>query len=763
MIEVFVAYASGNDFHGSMIRKACEGASTPSRKLLPWSDRDTSGFPIAQSVEDWIERADSFIGDVSTVNDNVTFEVGLAIGLGKPCRFIRSTHVDFTPTKNIGLLDTLGHDEYGYESQLERTLKKNDTSSRWPDVPKLKNQPLFVLQPPTPLDWSVRLNSAVKKTARLRFRGFNPSEISRLSALEAYEQVMSSYGVISCWSPGQGEEARRNNQRASFVHGLAKGRGIPCLLIAREGEALPLDLNDIATRWKELSDFDKIISRFRDEVADLQNDFIETKSDRGNILDQVTCGDPTAENEAAGLSQYFLETEGFQKALNGEASVLVGRKGSGKTAVFIRVRDRTRTDKSNIIIDLIPDGYQLVKMKEYILDQLGHGARKEVISAFWEYVLWLEIAYKLIEKDEQKAYRDPALLVKFEKLQALFNDRVDTGAGDFSERLKRLTSSIVARFEAHKDDGQDIKDLKSSHVLRIIYGEDIKNLRATVLDYLRIKGFVFFMVDNLDRFWTPGGFTDDDALIVVGLIESMQEITRKFRNNGLDFRWSIFVRSDVYEFLVRGMADYGKLAVQSLEWSDRDLLKVMFERRVLSAFSNTTVGWRDLWGTVSDAYVSGKPVLDFLVDGSLMRPRYLIRLFETARRRAITFGRSRIVEQDYSSALKELGWQVIEDLDREIADLIPNGSDLLFEIIHAGEGLTVDKFRYVASKKLTDPESVNRLLEVMLWNGSLGVCQNGQPKYIFDCGYKRQYLTALIEADSDARLYLHPTLRAALA
>lgn len=763
MIEVFVAYASGNEYQGSLIRKACEATSTTSRKLLPWSDRDTSGFPIAQSVEDWIDRADSFIGDVSSVNDNVTFEIGLAIGLGKPCRFIRSTHTDFRAVKQIGLLDTLGHDEYGLQNQLEKALRKKDYSSRWPDVPKLRNQPLFILQPPAPTDWSLRLTSAVKKTARLRFRGFNPSEISRLSALEAYEQVISSYGVISCWLPGETEECIRNNQRASFVFGVARGRGIPCLLIAKEGDALPLDLNDIATRWEDLSDFEKIIGRFRDHVADLQNDFIETKSDRGNILDQVTCGDPTAENEASGLSQYFLETEGYQKALNGDASVLVGRKGSGKTAVFLRVRDRTRTDKSNIIIDLIPEGYQLVKMKEYILDQLGHGARKEVISAFWEYVLWLEIAYKLIEKDQQRAYRDPVLLEKFQKLEALFNDRVDTGTGDFSERLKRLTSSIIARFQGSTAEVGPLGDLKSSHVLRIIYGEDIKNLRSTVLEYLRIKGFVFFMVDNLDRFWTPGGFTDDDALIVVGLIESMQEITRKFRHKGLDFRWSIFVRSDVYEFLVRGMADYGKLSVQSLEWSDRDLLKIMFEKRVISAFPSTSVQWRDLWGTISDAYVDGKPVLDFIVDGSLMRPRYLIRLFETARRRAITFGRTKITEVDYNAALKELGWQVIEDLDREIADLIPNGSDILFEIINAGDNLTASKFRYVASKKLSTPEAVERLLEVMLWNGSLGVCQNGQAKYIFDCGYKRQYLTALIEADNDVDLHLHPTLKAALA
>ena len=403
MIEVFVAYASGNKYHGDMLRRCCSEASTNSRKLLPWSDRDTSGFSIAQSVESWLERADSFIGDISIVNDNVTYEIGYAIGLGKPVRLIRSNHTDFKPAKDIGLLDTLGHETYGMDSALSRLLRKGDHSAKWSDVPKNRDLPVFILQPPSPMDWSLRLTSSIKKVARLRFRSFNPWEISRLSASEAYEQATSSYGVIASWIQGDGEEIARNNQRAALIYGLARARGIPALLIAPDDLALPLDLQENATRWKSYSDFDRISHAFRDRVADLQNDFIESRPAGANLLSQVNCGDPTAENEATELRNYFLETDGYQRALNGEANILVGRKGSGKTAVFLQVRDKTRANKENIVIDLIPDGHQLIKLKEFILDHLSLGARKEVVSAFWEYVLWLEIAYKLLEKDQQRA------------------------------------------------------------------------------------------------------------------------------------------------------------------------------------------------------------------------------------------------------------------------------------------------------------------------------------------------------------------------
>lgn len=85
-----------------------------------------------------------------------------------------------------------------------------------------------------------------------------------------------------------------------------------------------------------------------------------------------------------------------------------------------------------------------------------------------------------------------------------------------------------------------------------------------------MKGFVLFLFDNLDRFWTPDGFDEDDALIVVGLTESMQEISKKFRRKSLDFRWAIFVRSDVYEFLIRGMADYASYRSKASSGSIED-------------------------------------------------------------------------------------------------------------------------------------------------------------------------------------------------
>lgn len=761
MTRVFLAYASGNDFHNTVICDSATAASSNDRLITPWSEKDTSGQQISKSVETWISESDGFIADISLVNMNVTYEVGYAIGLRKPVRLIRSSHTAFNKIQEIGLLSSLGHDSYDFQPKLTALLKKKEISPGWPLPSRNKDQPIFVLQPPDPTDWSRQAISAVKKVARLKFRGFNPAEISRLNASEAFEHTAVSFGVIVFWVDSLDLKAQRNNQRASFIYGLARGLEIPVLLIAHESSQLPLDLHDSASRWGRMGDIDGLIASFRDNVADEIVQYTgSAPGGRPSTLADLDFGDPVAENEQSQLSEFFVETNPYKRALAGDAHVLVGRKGSGKSAVFLRVRDKCRSNKQNIVVDLMPEGYQLIKLKKFILDRLSFGTRKEVVAAFWEYILWLEIAYKILEKDQQRAKYDSELLAKYQALETLFRRRVDTGQGDFSERLGLLSDNIVSRFSESYSVDDEAAVLKSSEVLQIIYGEDLARLRDSVLDYLRLKGFVLFLFDNLDRVWTPGGFTEDDATILIGLVEAMQEISRKFTKRAYDFRWVLFVRSDVYEFLISGMADYGKLSTYSLEWADRDQMIELFKQRLIISERNDSrsVGLDE----ISTGHVQGRPTLEFLVDGSLMRPRYLIRLFETARRRALTLNRSKISEPDYLFALKELGWQVLEDLDREIVDIIPDGQNFLFEILDHQNDLTPEKLRYLAGKTISDPQLIEKLIDVMVWNGSLGVRVSNGDKYIFNTGYKRQYIASIIRANPQAELLIHPTLSAAI-
>jgi hypothetical protein len=302
--------------------------------------------------------------------------------------------------------------------------------------------------------------------------------------------VAQSFGIVIVWHPDSAPEAFRQNQRASFAVGVAKGMDIPFLLLARTSARLPLDLDELATRWSTISDIDPAMRDFREEVADAQQSYVDVRLVKARYLDIVHCGDPAAENEAVQLDTYFLETEQFRLTLAGDLNLILGRKGSGKTAIFIQVRDKIRANKNNIVIDLAPEGCQLVKFKESILRQLSHGTRKEFLAAFWEYIVWLEIAYKLLEKDERRVKHDSRLIEPFTRLETAYKERVE-GTGDFAVRLSDLTARILERYHAAVGRNDD-PDAISAKTLEIVYGSEIRPIRDEVMQYLKTKGIVFF-------------------------------------------------------------------------------------------------------------------------------------------------------------------------------------------------------------------------------------------------------------------------------
>ena len=754
--EAFVAFSSSDKIVADTIVSACQAVRQAGRSLVPWNRNDPSGHPIGTSVHAWVSDADEFVADVSEPNHNVTYEIGLALGMRKPVRLIRAGNKDRKLLETIGLLHNVGHDDYHGRDMLSQILRQPAPVAPWPKRKRNREQPVYFLRVTVLEDFLRRVASNIKKTLRLKFRSFDPGEIDRLTATEAYEQVSQSFGVIAVWDNSEGPDAFRQNQRCSFAVGVARGADIPLLLFAHRDDRLPLDLDEIAIRWSRVSDVDTKMQAFRDDVYDAQESHIEPPTDSARFLDQVHCGDPAAENEAVQLGTYFLKTEQFRLTQTGDLNIILGRKGSGKTAVFLQVRDRTRVDKSNIVVDLQPEGYQLLKLKEFIVAQLSYGTRREFLASFWEYIVWLEIAYKLLEKDQKAVQYDSRLLVAYDRLQEEYSRRVE-GTGDFAERLANLTDRIVGRYQAECG-AVDANLSSSSRILEIVYGSEIRSMRAEVLDYLGRKGSVFFLFDNLDRFWVPPSFSETDAAIVSGLIESLADVRKRFRRAGIDFYWAIFLRSDVFEFVVKGMSDYGKLAVASVEWNDRELLFALFKNRIVRGLESPVSNWEEIWEAVSVQTVKGRPTTDFLLDSSLMRPRYLIRLFETARRRAITLGRQRIEEVDYENAAAELGWQVLEDFDRELSDVVPDVELLIFDLVQIGPEMSMRRLKAAIAQRVTDSSVIETVIDVLIWSGCIGIKRPSGVMYISDCGFKRPYIRSLVNDPDAAVLVFHPTL-----
>jgi hypothetical protein len=234
--KTFVAFSSADPIVADIIGEACKSIQSAETECEPWNRNDVSGQAVDRSVFSWVEGADSFVADISEPNHNVTYEVGLAIGMAKPVRLIRATNKDLKALEEIGLLHNIGHNDYANRAALVDILTKSPPVAPWSPPKRNREQPLYFIEPSVTDDLLTRVASGIKKTIKLKFRSFNPREIDRLTATEAFEQVGQSFGVIAVWRDTS--EPFRQYQRAAFAIGLARGLEIPFLLLAHEDQRL---------------------------------------------------------------------------------------------------------------------------------------------------------------------------------------------------------------------------------------------------------------------------------------------------------------------------------------------------------------------------------------------------------------------------------------------------------------------------------------------------------------------------------------------
>src|SRR5450830_2157600 len=75
-------------------------------------------------------------------------------------------------------------------------------------------------------------------------------------------------------------------------------------------------------------------------------------------------GEHTAENDSAKLAENFIETPEYRSVLESkDSTVVVGRRGTGKSAMFLRLQEHWGTQKSANIIQIAPDDYQIISFR----------------------------------------------------------------------------------------------------------------------------------------------------------------------------------------------------------------------------------------------------------------------------------------------------------------------------------------------------------------------------------------------------------------
>ena len=750
--NAFFAYPAVPDAVGNTIEKAIRSfaARNSGSTVGSWTELDIAGHFIATEVLNQISDADVLFADITYLNFNVLFEIGYAIGLSKRVVLTRNKSLSGSPdASDLGIVDTIGYRPYQNAEELQALMQSIDDLQPIP-IPQYKNRraPIYLNQCKHRTDQESQIISRVKK-ARLYFRSFDPNESPRLNATEAIKQVSQSYGVLVHFVPNEIAESKLHNLRAAFIAGLAYAFDDITTEFIQSGETpVPIDYRDLVTVCRHPDDFVEAVAEFAANVTEhLQANESPIKVRGGTLLEALNLGASSAENELADLAEYYLETDAFRRAHRKEVRIVTGRKGSGKTAIFFRLRDTTRNKRGNVVLDLKPEGYQLLKFKDTVLSLMAAGTVEHTLTAFWEYLLLLEVCYKLLEKDQDLHKRDHRLFEPYQKLRALYETDRYTSTGDFAERMSYLLRDITSEYESQFG-GQGGTALSVPQITDLLYRHDVGKLRKEVQEYLQYKEELWLLFDNIDKGWPTKGVKSEDLVIIRTLIEATRKIERELSSKGIGTHTVVFLRNDVFELLIDATPDRGKETRASVDWNDPDLLRELLRRRVtFSEGLPEDKSFEDLWGQICVPVVFGEESSQFLIDRSLMRPRNLIDLVNHCRSYAVNLRHSRIEESDIEKGLDSFSTDLVAEIGLEIRDVYPDVSDLLFAFVGSSVALRPDE----VNRKLLDfgvtEDQVQHVIDILMWFGFLGVQVNSDdPRFIYSFNYQLKLMQAHLKS-----------------
>lgn len=619
------------------------------KRWLTWRHLAITGQIIFCEVCKALRFTSIAIADVTTLNFNVLFEIGFALGLGVPVLPIRDTSYvrDKKVFDELGILDTFGYLDFQNSQELQAGILDRQTISPLGlQRPPLNSaQPLYVVKSPVENDGMVKVMSIVKKSA-LKFRTFDAKEVTRISLHEAYKQVMSSRAVIfHLLSPERGQAV--HNARCAFMAGIAMDSQRHVLML-QEGDAKhAIDFRDVVKPYTKASQIlDLMTPLIASVIEEMQTSIFVPTTLRLKPLEKIDLGDLAAENEIKALEGYFVPTAQFQEVKRGHARLVVGRKGAGKTAIFYGVRSTYRPSRAHLVLDLKPEGHQFTKLRESVMKEMSEGVQQHLLTAFWNYLLVMELAHQVVHHETSFKYRDPKLREAFDNIVALYGEEEDTEQADFSERLLRLVGQIGERRKATAGTPSSTAD-----ITQLIHSKDIRKLNDALTEYFSLsRRDVWLLFDNLDKGWPVRAAQPEDILLLRCLLEATRKLQRQFESRSVELHSVVFIRNDIYEHLIMEPADRGKDTPVILDWNDPELFKDILRRRIGQSAGLPEMTFDELWALFFDLHVKGQSSFDYILSRTLMRPREVIRFVRECVNVAINRNRERVTEEDIQHA-----------------------------------------------------------------------------------------------------------------
>lgn len=320
------------------------------------------------------------------------------------------------------------------------------------------------------------------------------------------------------------------------------------------------------------------------------------------------------------LERCYASHPVFEEALSGRSVIFLGRKGSGKTAIYQKILSIGKSDIFSV-------GHSLTDYPWHYHDAqvIPTAAAQERYLHSWRYLILLSLSKILLNSDLSQPWSQESEDA-LEKIENFVIDTYGTKNPDItdifhsSRKLKLKELGVDAKILALKAD----KDGLSMNQLPQLFQDVNRTLQKLVLASLNPHNSYYVCFDELDISFDPT--QDDYKLRLIGLILAARDFANAAREIKCKLKVLVFLRSDIYQNTLL-FEDKNKITDTyscEIDWNE-DNLKQLMERRFAEVLD---IDMDDAWDRVFDETTEMKghqTKFQHILDRTFNRPRDVIK------------------------------------------------------------------------------------------------------------------------------------------
>lgn len=359
---------------------------------------------------------------------------------------------------------------------------------------------------------------------------------------------------------------------------------------------------------------------FRQQEFETASRVLLEKLSQRAYFDRLNLGPDVAEHEHS-LPEYFLETDAYRSTVEGHKRIIVGPKGSGKSAIKRIVEER----HPHRTILITPEHYAADVLKEVLIENRPLASKERAFAIAWKYTLLIEICKKVLKLPRIRKGR------AHEELKTFMRNNGQAINLDLFQRL----IEYIRRIEAVKLGKFEI-DLKTTRLSKLYALEDLYKVLPALKELVTKP--LYILIDELDQGWDN---SQSSNYFIMGLFLAATELDSYHEN----FKCCCFIRGEIFSMAsgIYGHMDKLRFLVEELYWDRESLFRVLAKRIAFSMKAPLYPNPKDIFDVIFDNQaLGGEAPIDYLIHRTSMRPREFIQLLKLCHSEAVRRNERRI-------------------------------------------------------------------------------------------------------------------------